>query len=373
MLLYYEALMNKIKSIQISTFGIIIICFLLPFVRCNSYNYSGIEIATIFIGDYLLPFVRYISYKYLGIEIATILIGNVQSPECFSLEYLSLLAFLIGFALIMAIAGLVISLVVKKQKYLLLFIYPTNTKLVWKCLISNLGSLSLILFGGILISEIQIIATRDILLYGYWLSLIVFSVSTIFNLYLYDKQFLSNKIKIKTFFYINAIIFLIFIIKFDLFNNTKCYFTLHETLEKYENGQLRAKGAKCRENINYFKTGQWIFYYENGKTMEIGSFINGIKYGLWHSYYENGKEKESGEFFNGIKYGLWHSYYENGKEKESGDFFIMAKKMGYGGLITKMGTKKNQEVLLKAKKMVNGKDIIRMEVLILNVLIKMMC
>ena len=136
--------------------------------------------------------------------------------------------------------------------------------------------------------------------------------------------------------------------------------------ERYANGQIKAEG-KYKNNQ---KTGDWVYYREdgstslkesynrkapnmktveyfhtNGKTSATGTFINNQKYEVWtwyredgtkdqmgtymkdkpfgaFSYYDNkGVLKEKGEMIDGLKHGVWEYYYTNGNLLKKGTYY----------------------------------------------------
>ena len=60
------------------------------------------------------------------------------------------------------------------------------------------------------------------------------------------------------------------------------------------------------------KTGQWIFFYSNGKKESEGLFEKGQKEGLWKFYYPDGTLKQTGYFRHDKFNGLWEFYSESG-------------------------------------------------------------
>ena len=82
------------------------------------------------------------------------------------------------------------------------------------------------------------------------------------------------------------------------------------------NGTLIGHGI-TQENGD--KSGEWIFYFPNGKKESEGIFSNGQKSGLWKFYYPDETLKQTGNFRDGKFDGPWRFYSEVGdlqKEEE---------------------------------------------------------
>ena len=60
------------------------------------------------------------------------------------------------------------------------------------------------------------------------------------------------------------------------------------------------------------KQGYWEFFYEKGKLLAKGNFINNKKEGYWEFYWDNGNLREKGHYKNNYAEGLWFDYWYNG-------------------------------------------------------------
>lgn len=67
--------------------------------------------------------------------------------------------------------------------------------------------------------------------------------------------------------------------------------------------------GSVRNNQN---TGEWIYYYPNGKIESKGEFVKDQLNGRWIWYYEDGSVKQEGYFVNGEREGNWVMYNEDG-------------------------------------------------------------
>ncbi len=77
----------------------------------------------------------------------------------------------------------------------------------------------------------------------------------------------------------------------------------------YPNSQIQSKG---RYNEYNKKTGEWIYYFENGKKQRIENFYNGVKKGKYIEFYKNGKKMIQGYFNAGLPDGQWFIWNEKG-------------------------------------------------------------
>ncbi len=64
-----------------------------------------------------------------------------------------------------------------------------------------------------------------------------------------------------------------------------------------------------RNNQN---SGEWIYYYPDGKIESKGEFIKDKLTGKWTWYYENGSVKQVGFFINGEREGNWVMFNKDG-------------------------------------------------------------
>jgi hypothetical protein len=76
----------------------------------------------------------------------------------------------------------------------------------------------------------------------------------------------------------------------------------------FENKILLAKGP-LKKGV---RSGEWIFYYYNGKVFSQGSYLNGLKTGNWTFFFGNGNKKSEGDFFEDEKVGLWKEWDRQG-------------------------------------------------------------
>jgi len=86
----------------------------------------------------------------------------------------------------------------------------------------------------------------------------------------------------------------------------------------FENGELSVKG-QYDEAVTM--SGEWTFYYQNGKIKEIVNFKNSAENGIFKEYYENGNIKAEGTYAPlqlgvevvGVEQGELKEYNENGE------------------------------------------------------------
>jgi antitoxin component YwqK of YwqJK toxin-antitoxin module len=62
--------------------------------------------------------------------------------------------------------------------------------------------------------------------------------------------------------------------------------------------------------------GIWEIYYDNGKLLYKGTYINGLRHGLWIWYYTNGKLSYKGNYIQGKLDGLVEWYNLDGTINE---------------------------------------------------------
>lgn len=68
------------------------------------------------------------------------------------------------------------------------------------------------------------------------------------------------------------------------------------------------------------RSGNWIFYHENGKMNVNFNFSNGILNGKYMYFAESGTKTEEGQYVNGKQNDLWIYNYPSGKLKATGKF-----------------------------------------------------
>jgi len=74
------------------------------------------------------------------------------------------------------------------------------------------------------------------------------------------------------------------------YRRTQLQDSLYHVRQYYvSNDQLEMEGTFMNETPPRKEQGKFIYYYENGKVKEEGSYTNGKKSGLWKGYYDNGQ------------------------------------------------------------------------------------
>jgi antitoxin component YwqK of YwqJK toxin-antitoxin module len=114
-----------------------------------------------------------------------------------------------------------------------------------------------------------------------------------------------------------------------------------------KNGNIAMKGVYKSGRLNV-KNGYFIYYYENGKKREEGSYRNNYRTGEWKgwfkegndkliykyetgtlkeviAYYENGNVKYYGKYLNGLKNGKWTYWNKDGKLSMQGKYKLNKK------------------------------------------------
>ncbi len=84
------------------------------------------------------------------------------------------------------------------------------------------------------------------------------------------------------------------------------YTGIHVTY--FENGNK----SGSLQIVNGLIQGKATYFYENGKTKEIGQFIDGKKEGEWIKYDEKGNIIGKAFFKNDLKHGKWEIFSSNG-------------------------------------------------------------
>jgi len=77
----------------------------------------------------------------------------------------------------------------------------------------------------------------------------------------------------------------------------------------YKNRSQFILSGTVRNNQN---SGEWIYYYPNGKIESKGEFQKDQLNGKWSWYYNDGSIKQEGSFVNGERDGNWVLYNEDG-------------------------------------------------------------
>jgi antitoxin component YwqK of YwqJK toxin-antitoxin module len=98
-------------------------------------------------------------------------------------------------------------------------------------------------------------------------------------------------------------------------------------------GELVAEGIVLKSGI---ETGDWIYYYENGKKKAQGKFINGKKNGEWKYFYNNGRIQQTGSYTGSKLSGIWKWYYETGELLKE-EYFIYGQLDGEAAEYNKLG------------------------------------
>ncbi|MFK8036706.1 MAG: toxin-antitoxin system YwqK family antitoxin [Crocinitomicaceae bacterium] len=88
--------------------------------------------------------------------------------------------------------------------------------------------------------------------------------------------------------------------------------------EHYDNGQLKMTGNLDNDGL---KKGVWTSYFENGQKNSESNFLRGINTGYSMVWYPNGNVRYFGDYKDGERTGEWVFYSENGEvaKKESFD------------------------------------------------------
>lgn len=80
----------------------------------------------------------------------------------------------------------------------------------------------------------------------------------------------------------------------------------------FEDGKLQSEG-QYDEAITM--TGEWTYYYQNGKLKETVHFKNNVEDGVFTEYYENGNKKAEGTYIP-VSFGVEIEGLEDGELKE---------------------------------------------------------
>ena len=85
-----------------------------------------------------------------------------------------------------------------------------------------------------------------------------------------------------------------------------------EYLSYHDNGILQVRG----EYLNRERSGNWTWYYNNGKLQTIEYYKNGNQDSAFESYYINGQIRIKGTYSMGKQVGLWEHWYQDGKQEQ---------------------------------------------------------
>ena len=84
----------------------------------------------------------------------------------------------------------------------------------------------------------------------------------------------------------------------------------------FSNGRLKGKGRYIKSRME----GPWKLYHPNGKLKSQGAYHENFRTGHWTLYSNQGWKKSEGAFKDGYKHGAWTEYYPNGKVFYKGNF-----------------------------------------------------
>jgi peroxiredoxin len=88
-------------------------------------------------------------------------------------------------------------------------------------------------------------------------------------------------------------------------------------VERYDNGVTKKEGLL----VDGEQSGQWTFYYKDGRIRSQGDYKDDHQVGEWKSYYENGHVEWTGRYDEkGARTGLWTFYYDGGGRRAEGRF-----------------------------------------------------
>jgi antitoxin component YwqK of YwqJK toxin-antitoxin module len=77
----------------------------------------------------------------------------------------------------------------------------------------------------------------------------------------------------------------------------------------YLNDQLISEGNYDTQGK---ETGNWKYFYKDGKLRSSGSYVKGKKQGEWKYFFESGEIEQRGKYENGLIEGEWLWYFDNG-------------------------------------------------------------
>jgi antitoxin component YwqK of YwqJK toxin-antitoxin module len=83
--------------------------------------------------------------------------------------------------------------------------------------------------------------------------------------------------------------------------------------EKYDNGQIKEQFYVIKgKNDAFIKTGEYLYYYENGQIAEKGTYKNNKLNGAYKKWFENGILKTDFAFKDNKVHGTYKNYNEDG-------------------------------------------------------------
>lgn len=112
--------------------------------------------------------------------------------------------------------------------------------------------------------------------------------------------------------------------------------------KKTENSKITWKG----NFINGEKSGEWDYYYEDGKLKAVVNYKKGELSGIFKQYFENGQLKVIGNYANGKQTGEWKVYYDSGELSQIISFSVQGKQNTEFKALYKSGKPKQIGLLL---------------------------
>jgi antitoxin component YwqK of YwqJK toxin-antitoxin module len=99
----------------------------------------------------------------------------------------------------------------------------------------------------------------------------------------------------------------------ERYERLKKTYAKHGMYEKFgPNGQLILKARYQNDTLD----GERIYFYPNGKTESVETFVRGIYHGPYRKYYDDGTLQVEQNYVNGAMEGWSLAYYPNGKLRE---------------------------------------------------------
>ena len=81
----------------------------------------------------------------------------------------------------------------------------------------------------------------------------------------------------------------------------------------YESGKLMSTGQYIDSKMD----GAWNYFYESGEPQAIASYDKGMEQGTWKWFFEDGSTMRTGTYEKGMFEGLWLNYYDSGAVSDS--------------------------------------------------------
>ncbi|MEZ6017038.1 MAG: hypothetical protein R3F49_18120 [Planctomycetota bacterium] len=100
--------------------------------------------------------------------------------------------------------------------------------------------------------------------------------------------------------------------------------TTREVRLQWPNEVVRTTGHEVRRSGKWVKTGEFVFFDENGDETHRGSYTDGLEDGAWVERTEDGQTAR-GAYVAGRRDGQWKYYYPNGKLAEQGAYLAGAR------------------------------------------------